>query len=88
MSTKKGAPLSFEGANKMRVSKGQAVLYIFNELKENGYIFKQDIINTLDINELTFWRYIQEIRSFLYNFYIPYEIKFIKSEDKYVILAV
>ena len=44
---------------RMKVMKGQGLLYIFNVLKNRGYVKKEDIINDLEISELSFWRYIQ-----------------------------
>ena len=64
-----GAPfLTKERKKTMRVAKSQGVLYIFNLLLKNKYIIKENIMNDLEITELTFWRYIQEIRAFIFNF--------------------
>ena len=45
----------------MKVMKGQGLLYIFNILKEKGRVKKEEAINALEITDLSFWRYIQEI---------------------------
>ena len=56
-----GAPFfNKERKKTMRVAKSQGVLYIFNLLLKNKYIIKENIMNDLEITELTFWRYIQE----------------------------
>ena len=84
---KLGAPFSMqERGRKMKVSKSQGVLYIFNLLLKNHYILKQDIMNDLEISELSFWRYIQELKAFIYNFNLPYEIRYDRVEDKYSLI--
>ena len=70
----------------MRVTKSQGVLYIFNLLLENEYIIKQDVMNNLDISELSFWRYIQELKAFICNFNLPFELKYDRNEDKYLLI--
>ena len=79
-----GAPsLKKERTNEMRVNKAQAILYIFDMLKEQKYIIKSQILSELNISELTFWRYMQEIRAYIYNFNKSYDLKYNRSEDKY-----
>lgn len=84
---KLGAPFfTKERKRKMKVSKSQGVLYIFNLLLKNHYILKQDIMNDLEISELSFWRYIQELKAFIYNFNLSYEIIYDRGEDKYSLI--
>lgn len=84
---KLGAPfLAKERNGDMRVTKSQGVLYIFNLLLENEYIIKQDVMNNLDISELSFWRYIQELKAFICNFNLPFELKYDRNEDKYLLI--
>ena len=79
-----GAPFfNKERKKTMRVAKSQGVLYIFNLLLKNKYIIKENIMNDLEITELTFWRYIQEIRAFISNFNLSYELKYDRNEEKY-----
>lgn len=68
---------------RMKVMKGQGLLYIFNMLKNRGYVKKEDIINDLEISELSFWRYIQEIKAFIYNFNLPYELIYDRKNERY-----
>ena len=68
---------------RMRVSKGQGLLYIFNVLQTKHKFTKSDIMNELEITELTFWRYIQEIKAFIYNFNLPFELVYDRSTDTY-----
>ena len=67
----------------MKVNKSQAMIYVFKMLYEDKRIIRKDIMNDLEINELTFRRYIQEIRSYLVNFDEPYELVYSKYEDTY-----
>ena len=67
----------------MKVSKGQGLLYIFNILVEKHQTKKNDIMEELQITELTFWRYIQEIKAFIYNFNLPYELVYDRFSDTY-----
>ena len=68
----------------MHVGKVQAILYIFEQLLKKQSITKREIQSVLSISDVTFRRYIQEIRAFLSNFNEPYEIKYIKNNDSYV----
>ena len=70
---------------RMKVMKGQGLLYIFNILKEKGRVKKEEIINELEITDLSFWRYIQEIKAFIYNFNLPYELVYDRKNEVYVL---
>lgn len=74
--------------NKMKVMKGQGLLYIFDMLKNRGYVKKEDIINDLEISELSFWRYIQEIKAFIYNFNLPYELTYDRKNERYYLIDI
>lgn len=67
----------------MHVGKVQAILYIFEQLLKKRSITKGEIQSVISISDVTFRRYIQEIRAFLSNFNEAYEIKYIKNEDVY-----
>ncbi len=67
----------------MRVVKSQGLLYIFENLKNEGFIRKEDVLSELNINDLSFWRYIQEIKAFIYNFNLPYELKYDRKNAVY-----
>ncbi len=72
----------------MNASKVQAIIFIFKTLFEQGYIKKNDIQQTIDISNVTFRRYIQELRAYLVNFNEPYELKYDKSEDVYLLIKI
>ena len=67
----------------MKVNKAQALMYLLSLLITNKQISKEDIKNKLEISDLTFRRYMQEIRAYLINFELPYELKYLKSEEIY-----
>ena len=69
----------------MRVNKAQGLLYIFDTLLEKGHLEKEDIINQIEISDLTFKRYMQELRAYIYNFNKHYEIVYSRSLQKYIL---
>ena len=75
--------LKKRGKKAIKVVKSQGLLYIFEMLKEKGYVSKNEILSALEITELSFWRYIQEIKAFLYNFNMNYELIFDRREEVY-----
>ena len=72
-----------ERGKAMKVVKSQGLLFIFEMLKEKGYISKNEVLNALEISELSFWRYIQEIKAFLYNFNMDYDLIFDRIDEVY-----
>jgi len=78
-----GAPFLEQERNNMKVNKSQGLVYIFYMLLTNNQINKNDVLNELNISELSFWRYIQELKAFLYNFNMPLEIVYDRFNDVY-----
>lgn len=72
----------------MGVSKSQATLYIFEKLLEKGSISRTDILAVLSVSDVTFRRYIQELRAYLINFNEPYEITYKRIDDSYILKKV
>jgi hypothetical protein len=75
--------IDLEGEKTMKTSKTQAVLFIYENLKEKGQISKADVLSELEISDLTFKRYVSELRSYLMNFNCPAELLYLKKEDRY-----
>ena len=67
----------------MKVNKTQGVLFIYTILLEKKSFTKEEILSSLEISELAFYRYIQELRAFLYNFKNDLEIKYNKEKKVY-----
>ena len=72
----------------MKVTKSQATMYILKLLLENGSISKEEITDVIELSNLSFLRYIQEIRAFLYNFNINLEVKYSRDEGKYYLVKI
>lgn len=70
----------------MKVNKKQGLLYIFNLLKDGKKLSKEELMKELQINEHSLWRYFQELRAFIANFYLPYEIKYSRIEKVYYLI--
>ena len=70
----------------MKVNKTQALLYIYSLLIKEKKIVKSNIMSKLEISDLTFVRYIQELRAYIYNFFTGYEIIYVKKDDMYVLV--
>lgn len=75
-----------KGTVKMKVNKSQALLFIFSVLLEKKCISKSYVQEQLDIPDLTFRRYIQEIKAYFYNFNVNMSIKYSRSDDKYYLV--
>ena len=67
----------------MRYTKTQALLFIKDELFSNKFIVRQDIESTLEINDLTFHRYIEELRAYFSNFNLPYDVIYDPNKEIY-----
>ena len=67
----------------MEVNKTQALLYIFETFLNKRKITKNNVLNQITISDLTFRRYIQELRAYLLNFNEPYEIIYNRKNDEY-----
>lgn len=70
----------------MKVNKKQGLLYIFYLLLTHQTVDKEKIMNELKIQEHSFWKYMQEIRAFIANFFLPYEIKYSRIEKVYYLI--
>lgn len=69
----------------MQVNKTQSLLYIFDTLITKGGIKKADVINELEISDLKFKRYIQELRAYIYNFDKGYDLVYEEKSQEYIL---
>ena len=81
-----GAPFLDQERQDMKVNKSQGLVYIFYMLLMNKQISKNDVLNELNITELSFWRYIQEIKAFVWNFNIPLDVVYDRSNNVYCLV--
>ncbi len=70
---------------KKTFSKTFAILAIFNKFQTETIVKKEEIMDELLINDLTFKRYIKEIRVYLAKTNSPYRIKYNRKRDEYVL---
>lgn len=69
----------------MKVNKVQAIIYMFSLLQKSKKITKDEVCQKILISDVSFRRYIQEIRAFLINFNEPYELIYLKKDDAYLL---
>lgn len=69
----------------MKVNKVQAIIYMFSLLQKSKKITKDEIRQKISISDVSFRRYIQEIRAYLINFNEPYELVYLKKDDAYLL---
>lgn len=70
------------------MTKSEVVLIIFYRLYTQKTIRKSDICSDCDITGLTFARYISDIRCFLIEAALPYELLYDKRNDCYTLTNV
>lgn len=68
----------------MKTNKAQGVLFMMETLFRQGYLDKQETMEALAIPELTFRRYISEIRCYFVNFEREEEIIYDKANNRYL----
>ena len=71
----------------MKLVKTQVCLYIYEELLNNKFINTTEIRQKFNLEDKTFSRYINEIRSYLYNFYTGKEIVYLRSKQIYKLVT-
>ena len=69
----------------MKVNKVQAIIYMFSLLQKSKKITKGEVLQTISLSDVSFRRYIQEIRAYLINFNEPYELVYLKKDDAYLL---
>ena len=67
----------------MKTNKTQAVLLMYKILLETGKLRKDDVMMKVEMTDLSFRRYISELRCFFMNFDEPLEIIYVKAENCY-----
>ncbi len=63
--------------------KTETILYIYSKLSNGERIKKKDIFESCLINETSFKRYIDDIRSYLKKHHLPDELVYDRKEDVY-----
>lgn len=70
----------------MKVNKTQALLFMYELLLTKGSFTKEEVMNEIEINNLTFLRYIQELRAYLFNFNNEAELLYSTKDKKYLLV--
>ena len=71
------------GKEPMKYRKSLALLFIYGLLCSQKSVTKEEIMNKLDISEIAFWRYLQDIRAFLMEFDPGKELIYQKRDQTY-----
>ena len=72
----------------MKVNKTQALMLILKDLLEKKEIRKENYKDLFEIDDTRFHRYMQEMRAFIANFNLDFEVRYNKALDKYVLIKI
>jgi len=67
----------------MHTTKTQAVLYLLDLFRKQGYVNKADFLSLIPVSEVTFRRYINELRCYASNFNLYFEITYDPQDGVY-----
>jgi hypothetical protein len=76
------------GAKLMGTNKTQAVLFMYDVLLKDGHLNKADFLSKVDASDITFKRYVSELRCYFSNFALPYDIHYSKRDGLYFLVKV
>lgn len=71
----------------MKIGKTQTCIYIYEQLLKNNYLDISETKNKFNLEDKTFLRYVNEIRSYLYNFYKGRELVYVRSNQCYKLIS-
>ena len=69
----------------MKVVKSQVILFMHEKLLKEGKLYSEEVKKQFELEDKTFYRYIQEIRAYYSNMYKKEKIIYCRSEGKYVL---
>lgn len=69
----------------MKVVKSQVILFMHEKLLKEGKLYSEEVKKQFELEDKTFYRYIQEIRAYYCNMYKKEKIIYCRSEGKYVL---
>lgn len=70
----------------MKVVKSQVILFMYEKLLLEKELRSDEVKEKFELEDKTFYRYIQEIRAYLSNFYKSEVIRYSKSQRKYYLV--
>jgi hypothetical protein len=70
----------------MKVTKTQAVLSLYDSLLANQVVYKKDFLATIEISDISFKRYVSELRCYFANFAPNYDLHYSRKDDAYYLI--
>ena len=70
---------------KMKVVKSQVILFMHERLLLKKELYSKEVKEKFELENKTFYRYIQEIKAYYSNMYKKERIIYCKSEGKYIL---
>lgn len=67
----------------MDIEKTQAVLFMYDLFLRDGRLIKDDFLSKVHVSDITFKRYVSELRCYFTNFSLPYDIRYSKKDGIY-----
>lgn len=67
----------------MKVTKTQAVLALYDAFLTNSVVRKKDFLASVEISDISFKRYMSELRCYFTNFAPGFSIDYNRKEDAY-----
>ena len=70
---------------KMKIVKSQVILFMHEKLLLEGELYSEEVKEKFELEDKTFYRYIQEIKAYYSNMYKKERIIYYRSKRKYVL---
>lgn len=70
----------------MKVTKTQAVLVLYDDFLQKRVLQKKDFLSQIEVSDISFKRYISELRCYFRNFAPRYDIAYKRKEDAYYLV--
>lgn len=71
---------------KMKVVKSQVILFMHERLLLEKELYAKEVKEKFELENKTFYRYIQEIKAYYSNMYKNERIIYCRSEGKYILI--
>jgi hypothetical protein len=75
-----------KGVSLMKASKTQAVLLLYDLFLMKGELRKKDYLQILEMSDISFKRYVSELRCYFANFGERYEVLYDRKHDLYKLI--
>ena len=71
---------------KMKVVKSQVILFMHEKLLTEKELYSKEVKEMFELEDKTFYRYVQEIKAYYSNMYKKERIIYSKKEQKYKLI--